>query len=252
MDGYEALALRAVIALEAADTLTWTDIIIAVGSIGGIIIGFAQCYLIYMGLQRMEATGRRRDQQLEQQGNILAEIGAGLRETGAGIKEVLERTAPPDSHQNTEQDPENWIERRAACNVKAVFAELCQRLAADVENMDRRYRVDPEVNRDKVFGFEQKTPQRAVVWGQSVSGMTEVVFQVDRQHDQITIDGPSRPGTGVSHQVTCRWNADTASRALFLNEEKPVEIWEISEQALSPLFFDEQNPASAAESTSPL
>ena len=62
-----------------------------------LVVGSVQCYLIYVGLQHMEATGQRRDRELAQQeiaaerqyeevmnalqaqGDILADIGAGIR-----------------------------------------------------------------------------------------------------------------------------------------------------------------------------
>ena len=47
----------------------------------------------------MEKMGQRRDKQIEQQGEVLAEIGAGIREQSAGIRAILERTQPNPSSQ---------------------------------------------------------------------------------------------------------------------------------------------------------
>ena len=75
-----------------------------------LVVGGGQCLLIYYGLRRMEKTGARRDKQVEDQGKVLEEIGAGIQEQislsreareqqgkalekmGAGIEALLERT----------------------------------------------------------------------------------------------------------------------------------------------------------------
>ena len=51
------------------------------------LVGIAQCVLIFYGLQRMEKTGKRRDNQVDQQAKALEDMGAGIRA-------LLERTAP--------------------------------------------------------------------------------------------------------------------------------------------------------------
>ena len=90
-------AQRTVTALEAmaAPQPHWTAVL---GGVGGLAIGLIQCGLIYVGLRRMgQASEERKDQHqetiqtmqtqhqenmtaLKQQGAVLADIGAGIRE----------------------------------------------------------------------------------------------------------------------------------------------------------------------------
>ena len=58
------------------DTIRFQELSLIVSSV----IGLIQCGLIYYGLRRIEQTGKRRDKQVDQQGEALAEIGAGIRE----------------------------------------------------------------------------------------------------------------------------------------------------------------------------
>ena len=79
----EELALRAVLALEAANQASWAEL-------AGVMVGFLQCGLIYYGLRLMEKTGVRRDKQIDQQGKVLEDIATGLREQSASLREVVE------------------------------------------------------------------------------------------------------------------------------------------------------------------
>ncbi len=58
MTGYEELAMRAVLALEAANQPNWVEI-------GGLVVGLVQCGLIYVGLKRMGESSAERKAQHE-------------------------------------------------------------------------------------------------------------------------------------------------------------------------------------------
>ena len=91
----EELALRAVLALESMAAPNWVDI-------GGLIIGLAQCGLIYYGLRLMSQGSTERTAQLTaQHGETMtlmkaqhAENMATHEEAMTALKELIRRTAP--------------------------------------------------------------------------------------------------------------------------------------------------------------
>ncbi|WP_420431286.1 hypothetical protein [Candidatus Poriferisocius sp.] len=98
MDGYEALAHTAVAALQAATQPKWTDVLVAAGSVGWLVVGLLQCGLIYIGLRRMgEATADRRAQHEESMATLHESSRAARRqheESMIALKTLIERTAP--------------------------------------------------------------------------------------------------------------------------------------------------------------
>ena len=86
MDEYQALAVAAVAALQAANQPTWTEVASVVTAA---VVGLAQCGLIGYGLWMMRQTGERRDRQLDRQEKALEDIGAGIREQSAGIRAAV-------------------------------------------------------------------------------------------------------------------------------------------------------------------
>lgn len=79
----EEPALRAVLALEAANQTSWAEL-------ADVMVGFLQCGLIDSGLRLIEKTGVRRDKQIDQQGKGLEDLAAGLRAQSASLREVVE------------------------------------------------------------------------------------------------------------------------------------------------------------------
>ena len=98
MDEYEALARAAVAALQAANHPKWTDVLVAVGAVGGLGVGLLQCGLIYIGLRRMGEATADRGAQHEETMATLHEASAAARrqheETMVALKALIERTAP--------------------------------------------------------------------------------------------------------------------------------------------------------------
>ncbi len=63
-------------ALNALSTPRWTDVVQAVSVL---VVGLFQCGLIYFGLRQMSKTSEERNRQLDQHGEALAAIGAGIQ-----------------------------------------------------------------------------------------------------------------------------------------------------------------------------
>ena len=71
-----AQAVAAIVqALHALAEPKWTDIVQAVSVP---VVGLTQCVLIYFGLRQMGKASEDRNRQLDQQGEVLAAIGAGI------------------------------------------------------------------------------------------------------------------------------------------------------------------------------
>ena len=88
MSGYEDVALRAVLALEAANQPNWVDI-------GGLIVGLAQCGLIHYGLRLMSQGSTERTTQLTaQHEENMATMKTQHEATMAALTELIRRTAP--------------------------------------------------------------------------------------------------------------------------------------------------------------
>ena len=72
-----AQAVAAIVqALHALAEPKWTDIVQAVSVP---VVGLTQCVLIYFGLRQMGKASEDRNRQLDQQGEVLAAIGAGIQ-----------------------------------------------------------------------------------------------------------------------------------------------------------------------------
>lgn len=116
---YQVMTDAAVVALEAmakaASEPMWTDVAAVI--VAGV-VGLGQCGLIAYGIHVMKGSNESREAGMEAlrnqhqetmttlqtnhdatmatvqtQAQVLAEIGAGIREQSAGIREVLERTS---------------------------------------------------------------------------------------------------------------------------------------------------------------
>ena len=84
----EELALRAVLALESMAAPNWVDI-------GGLIIGLAQCGLIYYGLRLMSQGSAERTAQLTaQHDETMTAMKTQREESMTALTELIRRTAP--------------------------------------------------------------------------------------------------------------------------------------------------------------
>lgn len=136
----------------------------------------------------------------------------------------------------------NWVERRAACHADTVFEQLCERVKADVEEIQK-------LPADKRGGYDFFIPDDNTTWMLRMEarppggGMETVIcFQrhkhsFQQQPDSITIETLFPPQRSEKVKLTLRWNPRRLSCALFFSgEERAVEIWEVSQQVLGALL----------------
>jgi hypothetical protein len=88
MDEYQALAVAAVEALQAANQPKWTEMV-------GAFIGIAQCGLIAWGISLMNKSNESRaamNQLMVDQGKALEKVGTSLDQQSQALAVVLERS----------------------------------------------------------------------------------------------------------------------------------------------------------------
>ena len=134
----------------------------------------------------------------------------------------------------------NWVQERAWCTIEALFNELCQRVKADTEEMNRH---DPR--RDYLYKPDPDTPEKLMgVYrakkGSTAAIMPEYAVGFSRDENAILVEHfrPNRPTEQFT--ATPHWDRDKTRALLFVEAgefQRPCEIWQVSQLALELLFF---------------
>ena len=127
------------------------------------------------------------------------------------------------------REPPNWVKGYADCNLDMTFEALRQIVRRDVEQFNdlyarrqgRSFRVDENTDGCAPFfrvksDADMKTPP-------------EVRFSLE--HTSIRVNGG-----GHSFFVRPEWDGQRCR--LMINYDHPAEPWQISQRALSRMFFD--------------
>lgn len=127
------------------------------------------------------------------------------------------------------EEPPRWVLERARCNLALKFQALHDVVERDVEDANAL----PEMKAAGVrFDMETELGGTKPVFG---------VKRIDRKGEGPVLYFVRESRTiriADQFEVTVRWEASTAACRLLI-EEKPYEIWEISQKVLAPLFFGE-------------
>ena len=127
---------------------------------------------------------------------------------------------------------EEWVLRRARCNVDDIFAQLQERVEQDVaymksvtdaKNDGYSFQLEKEGGRFVVQYYFGENRLNAVVFRNSTRGITIEQFFV-------------RDGGSEEFSVRWKWNEQECKCELFI-DEKLHEVWQVSQKALSPMFF---------------
>lgn len=135
-----------------------------------------------------------------------------------------------------EQDT-NWVLRRHSCSVEGIFDCLVRRFRKDVGIMNKEL----SSNGEDVFSVEiMNGGSKAIVrrvastpFMNRFSAIQQVELQMRGENELIVRYGPSR------FIITSEWIQETATCQLHI-DGKPAELWQISQKALSDLFFDSE------------
>ena len=130
------------------------------------------------------------------------------------------------------QERPNWVNERARCTLSSKFAELLDTVKFDVEEVNRT----PSPRRHgQLFKVECKSDSCTLVrrFRENSSNETSgnVTFEIKER--EIHIHLPER----VTFQIMPKWNEESLSCDLLL-DEKPMDLWQISQKALGGFFFE--------------
>ena len=123
----------------------------------------------------------------------------------------------------------NWVSRRYSCNGQSIFDSLRRRIKLDVQRINsavgvERFSITSDGNGDFVACLKAEEITRRAAFQLSETGIVVVT---------VESEGRLPPPLKISH----KWDVKTATCQLTIDGEI-VELWEISQRALGPLFFE--------------
>ena len=123
----------------------------------------------------------------------------------------------------------NWVSRRYSCNGQSIFDSLHRRAALDVKRINAairkdRFAISSDGNGNFVVCLSDNEITRRSTFQLSETGIVVV-----------TVENEGR--AAVSMKISHSWDVKTATCQLTVDGEI-LELWEISQRALGPLFFE--------------
>ena len=120
--------------------------------------------------------------------------------------------------------------RRSACNIDAKFEALRSVVERDVADMNG---LTEEQRRGYSFSAEREDEGRypSLTVRRTEPTEKDSVVSFMKMRDMIAVGG-----SGQSFEVVPRWNNETSSCNLYVDGNR-IEVWEVSQKALEPLFF---------------
>ena len=137
----------------------------------------------------------------------------------------------------------NWVAKRAAGSLRAVFDELCENIERDVQAMNETLPT-PKFQAHDYRGEEYALDPNFVVaqkeWGDGVF----VRFMLQPSPERILVsharEDKMRPSEEPLFSVAMVWDDDSYSHYLVLIEDGGrIEPHQISQRALGPFFFED-------------
>ena len=141
----------------------------------------------------------------------------------------------------------NWVTRQAACQIDAVFEDLLKAVQQDVDVMNA---LPAERRRHRHYVYQQQHERGAVVFCTDQDD-TELVTKYNANIPVSVIFANAADTSSIQiHQnliqrvrdqdITLSWNTETLSCGLIWDgkEDHRLEVWQVSQKALGPLFFD--------------
>ena len=140
----------------------------------------------------------------------------------------------------------HWAALQAACRIDTVFEDLVKAVKQDVADMNK---LPAEQRGPCKYDYDRRRDEQAIVvctdkYGNPLPAAGSsipmaVIFEkaVTGQCIQIRQNLTQR---GKNQNITLRWNAEEMSCELIWDgdEDRSLEVWEVSRKALAPLFFD--------------
>ena len=124
----------------------------------------------------------------------------------------------------------HWVQERASCFLPNVFKDLREVVRQDVNDANQ---YSPLAAKQCEFTFHDDDPSQFKVMRRHphpIMPTLTVVFTLN--HQTIRVESH-----GHSFYVTPRWHDDDHRCELTINDEKPVELWQVSRDALDHIVF---------------
>ena len=133
------------------------------------------------------------------------------------------------------QNPIEWVQRRASCTIEAVFSWLFNQVRTDIDAANKV----SDKNNGRNFSMSGNVARgRFAVCQGNEPAIENVMVAFELGEEKIGID--RSPGHKVL-VVTREWNLEEASCVLRL-DNKPTELWKISQHALYEALFNSPAP----------
>ena len=122
----------------------------------------------------------------------------------------------------------DWVTARADCTIEAIYRDLVDLVKRDIQ---RVHRAPARLRRNKRFTHENGRYFVVSRFDETVDDGA-VSFRLGGEGIEICRD--DRP----LHRISLRWDRGGA-QCCILKDGEPCRLWQVSEAALYPLFFDD-------------
>ena len=143
--------------------------------------------------------------------------------------------------------PVNWVSRRASCTIDDVFQALLRRVEQDVTEIDR-IRNDSEVwtidritSASEIYTRDGESPhvKDLDLYEFTVKGPTELGHtpkaQFLKEGHFIRVSNTTKN----EFVIVPKWDHE-ATECRLVVDDKSLDLWQISQRALYPLFFKDR------------
>ncbi len=139
----------------------------------------------------------------------------------------------------------DWVKRRLNCSINEVWKRLCEQVKRDLESMNHSKSSSFEVNTlgDDSFEVIKKEISPAAILKTGISHVDWIRFSlITGEEEYIKVKSMKRGNDAINFKVKMGWDESETTCKLLIEEEllgegPPVELWQISQRALSKLFF---------------
>ena len=133
----------------------------------------------------------------------------------------------------------NWVEGKADCNVADNLLALYHQAGKDVEDANK---LSDKIRGELTFkvGKFDAVVMRFTVMRMFADSPAGQAINFCVGSDEIIINRLKDHKYGGEFIVKCKWN-ETKGECELLIDDQTYELWQISQKALSPLFFSKEN-----------
>lgn len=133
----------------------------------------------------------------------------------------------------------NWVKGKADCNIEGAFLALYHQAAKDVKdanNLPDSIRGRCTFKISEFGALKMSFSVALILLGNPTGHSTNFCVK----SGEIIINQLKDRKYGDEFIVKCQWN-EHEGKCMLVIDNQPHELWQISQRALSPLFFSEIN-----------